>query len=131
MRPQTGQFLERYRVTGGPMQSDISSGFNGAFFIPLKSGETVQVVCSNGGGWDHVSVSLLERCPTWDEMCEVKDLFWSEHEAVIQIHPPRQQYINNHPFCLHLWRPQTQPIPTPPMYMVGILTAKAPAGGAE
>jgi len=56
------------------------------------------------GGWEHVSVSCEDRTPTWDEMCMVKDAFWSEEEAVVQMHPPRSQYVNLHPYCLHLWR---------------------------
>ena len=25
----------------------------------------------------------------------------------MQLHPAEQEYINQHPYCLHLWRPQT------------------------
>lgn len=55
-------------------------------------------------GWEHVSVSLYNRLPTWDEMCLVKSLFWDEEETVIQFHPKKSQYVNQHPFCLHLWK---------------------------
>jgi hypothetical protein len=51
-------------------------------------------------------------------MCFVKDLFWSEHECVVQFHPPRSVYVNNHPFCLHLWHKPN--LPTPPVILVGI-----------
>lgn len=54
--------------------------------------------------WEHVSVSREDRCPTWEEMCMVKALFWEDEETVIQIHPPKSQYVNRHKFCLHLWR---------------------------
>lgn len=80
----------------------------------------VAVVASWGSGWEHVSVSLRDRCPTWDEMCVVKDIFWDAEITVMQIHPPKSQYVNQHPYCLHLWRPQHNTIPTPPMWMVGI-----------
>lgn len=56
------------------------------------------------GEWEHVSVSCADRCPTWDEMAMVKGLFWDEEETVVQFHPPRSQYVNAHPYCLHLWR---------------------------
>lgn len=56
-------------------------------------------------GWEHASVSLRNRCPTWDEMCAIKDIFWGEEEAVMQVHPPRSEYVNLHPYCLHLWKP--------------------------
>ncbi len=38
------------------------------------------VVFSCGGGWDHVSASYPDRCPTWEEMCKVKDIFFMERD---------------------------------------------------
>lgn len=74
----------------------------------LKHGNArLCVIFSEGLGWDHVSVSLPTRCPTWEEMCYVKNVFFDEHEAVMQLHPPRSEYVNNHPYCLHLWKPQS------------------------
>ena len=94
--------------------------FNGVFRIPLPNGDIAGVIVSNGGGWEHVSVSLKGRCPRWQEMCYIKDLFWSEEEVVIQYHPQKSEYIDNHKNCLHLWRPIDVDIPTPPKGMVGI-----------
>ena len=74
----------------------------------------------NGMGWDHVSVSFAMRCPTWEEMCEIKDIFFREDEACVQYHPAADEYINNHPYCLHIFRPQEKTLPTPPSWMVGI-----------
>lgn len=80
------------------------------------------VIWSFGSGWDHVSVAPLNhrRIPTWDDMCRVKDMFFREDEWVIQFHPPKDEYINNMPNCLHLWKPQKETMPTPPAIMVGI-----------
>lgn len=78
----------------------------------------LRVVASNGRGWDHVSVSLRNRCATWEEMCFVKDIFWHENEAVMQLHPAKRDYINCHPFVLHMWKPQGTKIPMPPKIMV-------------
>lgn len=77
------------------------------------------VVFSWGGGWDHVSVSYYNRTPTWEEMCEVKDMFFRPDEACIEYHPAQTQYVNNHPYCLHIWRPQQEALPVPPTWMVG------------
>ncbi len=79
-------------------------------------------VASWGGGWDHVSVSPLNRktIPTWDMMCKVKDIFFKPEEAVIQIHPPKDEYVNNMPNCLHLWRANDKEMVLPPSFMVGI-----------
>jgi hypothetical protein len=79
---------------------------NGHFFF--KRGSAVlSVRVSNGGGWDHVSVSLKTRCPTWEEMCYVREKFFADDEWVMQLHPPKTENVNYHPFCLHLWRPQS------------------------
>lgn len=77
------------------------------------------VVFSWGEGWDRVSVSFRTRCPIWDEMCTVKDIFWGEDECVIQYHPPKKDYVNFYPYALHMWKPQGQDVPRPPKYMVG------------
>ena len=71
------------------------------------------------GGWDHVSVSFRNRTPTWDEMCEIKRMFFRPDEICVEYHPAESEYVNNMPYCLHIWRPQREPIPTPPSWMVG------------
>ena len=123
---------EKYRFSkpGHEYDSDASYGNNGMFFVPrngrmgaggFKEGSPFKIICSDGDGWEHVSISLPTRCPTWEEMCRIKDLFWDETDCVIQYHPPKSDYVNNHPFCLHLWRPVDAEIPRPPVYMVGAL----------
>lgn len=80
-----------------------------------------RVLISDGGGWDHVSVSLdKKRCATWEELCWIKDLFFEDEEAVIQIHPKKSEYVNQHPTTLHLWRYQ-EDFPLPDPLMVGNL----------
>lgn len=116
----TFRFPEKYRVKVGPFGSSAAAGNNGAAFIygrPLQP--PLKVICSDGEGWEHVSVSLPHRCPTWEEMCRVKDLFWGPEDCVIQFHPPRSEYVNNHPYCLHLWRPVNGQVATPPSILVG------------
>lgn len=51
-------------------------------------------------------------------MCFVKDLFWDGEDAVMQLHPPKSNYVNNHPHCLHLWRPTQAVIPMPETILV-------------
>ena len=82
----------------------------------------VKVVATYGEGWDHVSVSRSERTPTWEEMCFVKNAFWDPEDTVLQIHPPKSKYVNNHPFCLHLWRSQRDGFKLPPTELVGVVT---------
>jgi hypothetical protein len=89
----------------------------GVFEIPFE-GRTLNVIASTGAGWDHVSVSLNTRCPNWREMSHVKNLFWEEYEVAIQIHVSKKDHVNIHPYCLHLWQPQNENIPLPPIFMV-------------
>jgi len=121
MKPDATVLIEQYRIKEGRLSSDKSYGNNGAFMVPYRfSGATLLgIIVSDGEGWDHVSVSLKNRCPTWEEMCWVKDLFFEPHEVVMQLHPAKSEYVNHHPYCLHLWRPQNRSIPLPPTEFVG------------
>ena len=105
----------------------------GVFSIPVTS-DILFCIASDGTGfeengsrWEHVSVTVrnrrglpLARCATWAQMCIVKDAFWGLDECVIQFHPPEKDYVNNHNFCLHLWRLVGADIPQPPSIFVGL-----------
>ena len=95
-----------------------ADGFSGEVHFEKWSGS---VVCSWGGGWEHVSVCPYKHhiTPSWDDMCRIKDMFWHEDECVVQYHPSKSQYVNNMPNCLHLWRPIDAEMPVPPSVMVG------------
>lgn len=101
------------------MCSTEPDGCNGFFIVP-RNGQVLRCMISDGEGWEHVSVSLRHRCPDWDEMCYVKSLFWDAEETVMQLHPPQSEWVNNHSYCLHLWKPTTSEIPRPPQILVGI-----------
>jgi len=109
----------KYRIRSGRMASTDEFGNNGAFEIKLKHAQSVFVIASDGAGWEHVSVSRRDRCPTWDEMCQIKSMFWDDGDCVIQFHPPKSEYVNNHPFCLHLWRQIGADIAMPDSLLVG------------
>jgi hypothetical protein len=123
--------LETYRIRDGDYGSDASFGMMGAFklFSP-KDKEPLLVMSSgadrtkNDTGWEHVSVSAQFSTPTWEEMCWVKDLFWREDETVVQYHPRRSEYVDFHPYCLHLFKPIGIQLPIPPMLLVGPTWAK-------
>ncbi len=112
--------LEKYRITEG-LWATKEDANHGMFILPsLKLGDRLKVVCAHMGelDWDHVSVSVIrvktkhgkeqqlpvKRCPTWEEMSNVKSWFWGADETVIQFHPKKSEYKNLHPYCLHLWK---------------------------
>jgi hypothetical protein len=121
MRNVLPEKLEAGRVRGGPYGSDRSLGPYGCFNIQGPCGSALHIMATAGfdTGWEHVSVSTPRRPPNWQEMCFVKDLFWADDECVMQLHPPKADYVNNHPHCLHLWKPTRTTIPTPPAVLVG------------
>lgn len=117
---QNNQHINRWRIREGLLGSTNKNGNNGAFSIPGPNNQTFIVVASDGMGWEHVSVHVagVNRCPTWEEMCFIKDLFWEPHECVIQYHPPQNIYIDAHPYTLHLWKPQGIDLPMPFLEMI-------------
>lgn len=110
----------KYRLRTHPqLGSDDSCGNNG-FFILKYEGYQVNCQASDGAGWEHVSVSINKRrCPAWHIMCFVKDIFWDEEDTVIQFHSAKSEYVNNHPFVLHLWRRIGSIVELPPSILVG------------
>lgn len=112
----------QFRILYGSLGSDNSAGNNGMFILTLpRPGLLANTIASDQGGWEHVSVTLRheDRTPTWEEMCHIKGVFWDEEDCVVQYHPPKEDYVNHHPHCLHLWRPVGIALPMPPSWMVG------------
>lgn len=100
------------------IKKEGSDGFGGTFY-DKKSRCHLNFIMSWGAGYEHCSVSLPIRCPSWEQMCAMKELFWDDDETCMQLHPAKKDYINNHPYCLHIWKPINEKIPTPPSIMVG------------
>lgn len=133
MRSIPNAELEKMRQ----LHIEASLGANGAGtsngVFAIKFGDNVlRMIASDTRGWaaenlplpawEHVSVTVQgkRRYPTWEETCAVKDLFWEPEELVIQLHPPKSQWISNNPWCLHLWKPVGVELPLPPSICVGI-----------
>jgi len=111
---------------------DAERALGGAFLVPfkregdLRQRQWLRVIASAGRdqpkGWqfDHVSVSLSNRSPTWEEMDYIKRLFFRDDETCYQLHVTAGEHINNHPYCLHIWHCLEAAIPLPPGVMVGV-----------
>lgn len=114
--------LDPYRLKGEELRIyGMAGDSKNGFFKVFVNGHSFFCVASCGGGWDHVSISPFhqKRCPTWDEMCAIKTMFFGPEETVIQYHPPESSYVNIHPYCLHLWKPNNgTEIPMPPVAFV-------------
>lgn len=119
MRKAFPEIVERGRVLLGHYGSCNDDPY-GAFNLIGPCGIMLRVLATDGEGgvlpevWEHVSVSTERRPPNWQEMSWIKELFFEDEDCVMQLHPPKSQYINCHPFTLHLWRPRDLTIPMPP-----------------
>jgi hypothetical protein len=109
----------RWRIRTGAFGTDETAGFNGHFLVPLE-GEMWHVIVSDRLGWKHLSVSNAQKkvLPSWTIMCRLKDAFFGDNECAIQYHPAKEDNINDHPYCLHLWLSLDEPMPTPPYVFV-------------
>lgn len=124
---------EEIKNKGGmQIKAEGIDGFGGTYYQEInrkgkniKFDKPLNFIFSNGCGFEHLSVSTPTRCPTWEEMCIMKEIFWKDDEVCMQLHPKKEEYVNNHNYCLHIWRPINQEIPTPPSVMVGIRAGHA------
>lgn len=131
MRDRVPDVLEKGRVNEtGEFFCTFPGEFVGRFVVKCPAtGAHLMLVASDGKDWteagfpgvpwEHVSVSTRTRCPTWEEMCWVKSLCWGDDECVVEFHPPKADYVNCHPHCLHLWKPVGVELPRPPSICVG------------
>jgi len=122
MRPTPNLRAERHRIQPDGWPRSASGENCGAFLVPTARGH-LKIIASDGldpesEGWEHVSVSLSSRCPTWGEMQQVKELFWSGEETVVQFHPRAKAHVTYHPFCLHLWRRIGEEYELPPRKLI-------------
>ncbi len=92
--------------------------FCGWIYLNGLKAKPLSIIGSWCMGWEHVSVAYANKLPSWDEMCKIKSLFWNDNECVVQYHPPKSEYVNNHPYCLHLWKQIGKEFPIPPKCFV-------------
>lgn len=101
---------------------DIETGIDGGACCIVFSSYLASIMWSFGAGWEHVSIAPLKKdiTPSWSDMCQLKDMFFNDDEAVIQIHPVKDEYVNNINNCLHLWRCTYTNIALPPSCLIGL-----------
>ena len=101
------------------IEAETDNDGMGGKYYDKDSGKWLNFIFSYQMGWEHLSVSMPNKTPSWDQMCMMKDIFWNEDEACIQYHPRKEDYVNNHKHCLHIWKPTEVPLPLPPSILVG------------
>ena len=88
------------------MKTDMGSVMSG--IISLREGGFCTCVWGrNEDGFEHVSISPTKvyKMPSWNDMAQLKDIFFYPEEEAYQIMPKKSQYVNLKNNCLHIWRP--------------------------
>lgn len=57
----------------------------------------------DGNDWLHVSLSLPNKLPSWQDVKLVKRLFFGAEETAWQCIAPDSQWVDQHKYCFHLW----------------------------
>lgn len=70
-----------------------------------RIGQCVVVLSRDAGLW-HISISRKDRLPSYDELKTIRYQFLPEVEYMVQVFPPKENFVNMHQFCLHLWEPK-------------------------
>lgn len=52
----------------------------------------------------HLSISHPSRYPSWDEIADARYELIPDDVTVALLLPPRDEYVNAHPYCFHLWQ---------------------------
>lgn len=66
----------------------------------------------DGKLWIHVSASRAGCLPSWEDLRLVKDVVIGRDRKAIQILPREAEYVNIHPYVLHLYAPlEGDPLP--------------------
>lgn len=69
----------------------------------FKDGEYSIIVSIDAGYW-HMSVSHPTRYPYWNDLVNFRYKYLPNEIMVAQLFPPKEEYVNVHPNCFHLWQ---------------------------
>lgn len=81
-------------------------GLEGRFWVVSK---TTSVIAScleydDKNYWVHLSVARKTEMPSFELLKKIKEFVIGDRWAV-QVFPPSGEYVNIHPYCLHLYAP--------------------------
>ena len=65
----------------------------------------------DGKEWLHISFSRKSRIPSYDDMQRVKRDFIGEDKKAVFVLPEKENYVNIHKNCLHLFYSKENPLP--------------------
>lgn len=89
----------------GILWTRVPSVLGKAFTAAAPDGTLTAIVTQEPQGW-HLSVSFAGpqlRLPTWDELKDARYRFVPDRAQMAALLPPRAEWVDIHPTCLHLW----------------------------
>lgn len=109
MRPVLGYDLRKIPgVAGNPaFAATITSTLDSAAWENRPVGMFVMAsitVMERWGPLTHASISVTDRHPTWQEISALRDLFFPDTIDVMMLMPKREDYVNVHEHCFHIWQ---------------------------
>ena len=109
------------QITNLKIIQEAEDGFLAIWTNPIDR-KQYSIILSWGGGWEHLSVNPISqnKTPSWDFMCQLKEMFFRDDEACVEYHPARKDYISQLDHCLHIWKPLREKLPVPPSIFVGL-----------
>ena len=62
------------------IEAETDNAGMGGYYYDVISGKNLNFIFSYQMGWEHLSVSMPSKTPSWDQMCRMKDIFWNKDE---------------------------------------------------
>jgi hypothetical protein len=72
-----------------------------------RDGDFIIMVTVDDGHW-HLSISHKSRYPTFDEIRDARYKYIPNEVVMAMLFPPKEEYVNVHPNCFHLWELKTK-----------------------
>ena len=82
---------------------EIDSPIKNSSAYKDADGEGFFVITSIDNGAFHMSISKNDRYPTLDEIVEARNYLCPLYMTMAMIIPPKEQYVNVHKNCFHLF----------------------------
>lgn len=85
--------------------------------VAYRSSNNLAIICARepcgpqGQMRWHLSISHHHRNPTWEEIRDARYELIPEDVMVAMFLPPREQYVNVHRHCFHLYEVEQKDVP--------------------
>lgn len=74
----------------------------------FRDGAYTIIVSKDAGNW-HLSISHPAKIPPYEVLKKARYRYLPNDVTMAQLFPPKEQFVNIHPYCLHLWEIPTEP----------------------